>query len=289
MTTSLILTGTGVPHPAPGRAGAGALVRCGDVTLQFDAGRATVLRMVEAGVSPVDLTAAFVTHYHSDHVVDLADLAITRWVLQQTKTTGALTIVTPEGPARRFAERMLDAYDDDIEVRSHHTGAPPPRVDVRSFEPRHEPTAVWTSDDGTVRVSAIAVHHEPVEAAVAYRVDTPDGAVVISGDTRVCDEVFRLAEGADVLAHEACRKTGLGDSVKGSVFETIFSYHADTVELGAMAERHGIGHVVLTHLIPAPREERHEASFEKDLRNGGYTGTVTVGRDLMEIPVGGSR
>jgi ribonuclease Z len=131
------------------------------------------------------------------------------------------------------------------------------------------------------------VHHEPVEAAVAFRVDTPDGAVVISGDTRVCDEVFRLAEGADVLVHEACRRTGLGESVKGSVFETIFSYHADTVEMGAMAERHGIKHLVLTHLIPAPREERHEASFEKDVRNGGYTGTVTVGRDLTEIVVGG--
>ncbi len=28
MTTSVILTGTGVPHPAPGRAGAGVMVRC---------------------------------------------------------------------------------------------------------------------------------------------------------------------------------------------------------------------------------------------------------------------
>lgn len=289
MTTSVILTGTGVPHPAPGRAGAGALVRCGDVTLQFDAGRATVLRMVEAGVSPVDLTAAFVTHYHSDHVVDLADLAITRWVLQQTKTTGALVVVAPDGPARRFAERMLEAYDDDIEVRMEHTGSPEPRVDVRAFSPGNEPTEVWVSDDGEVRVSAIAVHHEPVEAAVAYRVDTPDGAVVISGDTRVCDEVFRLADGADVLVHEACRKTGLGDSVKGTVFETIFSYHADTVELGAMAEKHGIAHVVLTHLIPPPREERHEESFVKDVRRGGYTGTITVGRDLIEIPVGSPR
>ena len=36
MTTEVVLTGTGVPHPRPGRAGAGALVRHGDVALQFD-------------------------------------------------------------------------------------------------------------------------------------------------------------------------------------------------------------------------------------------------------------
>ncbi|MFZ9157139.1 MAG: hypothetical protein ACO230_03505, partial [Ilumatobacteraceae bacterium] len=66
--TTVILTGTGVPHPAPGRAGAGVMVRHGDVSLQFDAGRGTVMRMMEAGVAPVDLTAQFVTHYHSDHV-----------------------------------------------------------------------------------------------------------------------------------------------------------------------------------------------------------------------------
>ena len=38
MTTRVTLTGTGVPHPAPGRAGAGTLVRSGDLALQFDAG-----------------------------------------------------------------------------------------------------------------------------------------------------------------------------------------------------------------------------------------------------------
>jgi len=49
MTTEVILTGTGLPHPTPGRAGAGTLVRAGHVAVQFDAGRATVLRMAEAG------------------------------------------------------------------------------------------------------------------------------------------------------------------------------------------------------------------------------------------------
>lgn len=286
MATEVILTGTGVPHPAPGRAGAGALVRCGEVALQFDAGRGTCMRLVEAGVSPVDLTALFVTHHHSDHVVDLADVAMTRWILQQTRRTGPLQVVVPDGPAARFVRRMLDPFDDDIAVRREHTGQGAPEVDVCTFAAPSSRLEVWSSADGSVRVSAIGVRHEPVEAAVAYRVDTPDGAVVISGDTRVCDETFVLAAGADVVVHEACRARTMVERFKGTVFETIVSYHADTVDLGEIAERHGVAQVVLTHLIPAPANETHEQGFVSDLRKGGYTGRVTVGRDLTVVPVG---
>ena len=184
MTTQVILTGTGVPHPRPGRAGAGTLVRCGDVALQFDAGRATVLRLVEAGVEPRALTALFVTHVHSDHVVGLPDVAMTCWVQQQLGATGPLVVVAPEGAAARFVRRMLDPFDDDIAVRREHLGAGPVGVDLRPIAVPPTPQVVWASDAESVRVLAVAVHHEPVADAVAYRVETPDGVVVVSGDTR---------------------------------------------------------------------------------------------------------
>jgi ribonuclease Z len=135
-------------------------------------------------------------------------------------------------------------------------------------------------------VEAVAVHHEPVPDAVAYRVTTPDGVVVISGDTRVCDEVEQLCRGADVVVHEACRATALHDLVAGSVFETLFSYHADTVALGAMAQRSGVPHLVLTHLIPPPSTADDEQAFADDVRAGGFTGRLTVGRDLLTIDLG---
>ena len=56
--TVVTLTGTGVPLPTPGRAGPGALVQHGEVALQFDAGRGTVLRLTEAGVPPYALHGA---------------------------------------------------------------------------------------------------------------------------------------------------------------------------------------------------------------------------------------
>jgi ribonuclease Z len=286
MTTTVTLTGTGVPHPSPGRAGAGTLVRHGEVALQFDAGRATVLRLSEAGVPANRLSALFVTHIHSDHVVDLPDVAMTAWVLQQVEATGPLVVVAPDGVAARFVGRMLELFDDDIATRMAHVQPDPPQVDLRTFEVPATPTEVWRSGDGAVRVSAIAVHHEPVPDAVAYRVDTPDGAVVVSGDTRVCDEVAALAVGADVLVHEACRTTALRDLIAGTRFETIFGYHADTVPLGAMAERTRVPHVVLTHLIPPPSRPGDDEAFARDLRDGGYTGRITVGTDLCSVRVG---
>ena len=285
--TYVVLTGTGVPHAAPGRAGAGVMVRHGDTVLQFDAGRGTVLRVIEAGVQPTDITAVFVTHYHSDHVMDLPDVVITHWVQQQMKKTLPLQIVAPAGPATRFVSRMMDAFDDDIHVRREHTGAPDPRFDAISFDAPLTPTEVWRSANGDVKVEAVAVHHEPVEAAVAYRVTTPCGVVVISGDTRACDEVFSMAQGCDVLVHEACRKQSMIDSIRGTVFETIFDYHADSVEVGELAQKYNVQHLVLTHLIPQPHSDREAEKFANDVRTGGYTGQVTVGKDLLTVTLGG--
>jgi len=281
VTTTVTLTGTGVPHPSPGRAGPGTLVRCGDSALQFDAGRGTVLRLAEAGCALHELRAVFLTHVHSDHVLDLADVVMTRWLQGTLHASGPLPIVAVDGLATTFAARMLDAYVDDIEVRVAHVQPAPPQLDVRPFALPTEPTVVWRDDQ--ITVDAVAVHHEPVREAVAYRVTTPDGVVVVSGDTRVCDEVADFARGADVLVHEACRASALHDLVRGTAFEHIFEYHADTVALGALAARAEVGHLVLTHLIPPPTTAEAEAEFAADLRRGGYSGPLTVGRDLTSV------
>ena len=284
--TRVTLTGTGVPHAAPGRAGAGVLVQYKDISLQFDAGRATVLRMIEAGVTPTNLTALFITHFHSDHVVDVPDVVLTRWVQQHVRNVGPLPIVVPEGSAERFVNRMMEPFDDDLHVRQEHTGAEDLKIDALPFAPQSVPTEVWRSEDGAVLVEAVAVHHEPVEGAVAYRVTTPDGSVVISGDTRVCAEVFELGKNADLLIHESCRKQAMAEGIKGTPFENIFDYHSDSVVLGEFAERYGIKHLLLTHLIPSPGTPEQAAKFESDARKGGYTGTVTTGFDLFSVQIG---
>jgi ribonuclease Z len=285
MTTEVILTGTGVPHPRPDRAGAGVLIRHGEIALQFDTGRSTVMRLMEAGTPPHALTAVFLTHVHSDHVVGLPDVAMTRWIQQQLVPTGPLVVVAAEGVAARFVRRMLEPYEDDLAIRTEHTGAGPIEVVLIPFAVPMTPHVVWSSDDGRVHVLAVAVHHEPVPEAVAYRIETPDANIVVSGDTRVCPEVEHLSAGADVVVHEACRTSAMKPIIAGTIFETIFSYHADTVELGEMAARGGVPHVVLTHLIPPPAAPGDAEAFAQDLREGGYEGRITVGEDLTHVRV----
>jgi ribonuclease Z len=271
----VVLTGTGVPVPDPQRAGAGTLVELDGVCLQVDAGRGTVLRLA-GSMTPLErIDAVLLTHHHSDHLVGLADLVLSRWLADAPHTT----IVAPDGPTARFAGRLLDQWEDDIAVRIEHVGhGGPPSVEVLAFEATASPQTVWAH--GEVTVTAVAVHHEPVLPAVAYRIEGPSGSVVVSGDTIVCPEVEALAAGADVLVHEV-RLRSFAEAVVGTHYEAIAAYHADAVDLGAAAERAGVGRLVLTHFIPLPLDGYEP--FVEEVRRGGFTGELVAGDDLTTV------
>jgi ribonuclease Z len=284
MATEVIITGTGNPAPSATRAGPGVLVRCGDITMQFDAGRSTVQRLAGAGLHIPELTAFFATHHHSDHLTALQDLVLSRWVMDRTDQSPALPIVVPEGPCEPFVTRMLDAWDHDLAVRQEHTGRmTDPRFELIAFAYPEEPTEVWSHGD--VRVLAGQVRHEPVHPAVGYRVETPDGVIAITGDTLVCDEVAVLAEGADVLVYEAMRF----DVIKAEppYRHFILDYHADTKLIGPQAAELGVSTLVLTHLIPPPDTPEAVAAYEADIRAGGYEGQLVIADDLHTTVLGG--
>jgi ribonuclease Z len=279
---SIVVTGSGSPRPNPDRAGPGVYVSSGEVAVQLDAGRGTVMRLAAAGVELSSLDAVLVTHHHSDHLTGLADLVMTRW-LTSNGEAAPLRIVAPSGPAVTFVSRMLEPYADDIEVRSAHAfGGTKPHVVIEEFAASSRPEVVWSHGD--VVVSSIAVHHEPVVPAVAYRVDHPHGAVVVSGDTRVCDEIAMIAAGADVVVHEAVRKRAMAAMIAGTRFEHIFDYHADSIDLGAQAAEVGVPMLVLTHLIPSVGVGEFEG-FRDDIRAGGFSGRLCVADDLLRIEV----
>jgi len=155
-------------------------------------------------------------------------------------------------------------------------------VDVQAFDYPATPTEVWCSGD--VRISAGQVRHEPVHPAVGYRIETPDGVVVVSGDTLVCDEMADLATGADVLVYEAMRFSEIEPLPAHRRF--IIDYHADTVAIGRQARDLAVPTLVLTHLIPPPATAADEQAFADDVRSGGYEGEVVVARDLSAVTLG---
>ncbi len=286
MTTTIVITGTGTPVPTPDRAGAGVFIRYEDVKsgsdmhLQFDVGRCTLNRLMAIESGPASLTAVFLTHYHSDHVVGLQDLVLSHWTMDLNDRAGWFDIVAPNGATTRFCERMLEPWDDDLAVRAlHNHREPEPRVNLIGFDTPDSPTEVWSKGD--VRVLAGPVRHEPVVGAVGYRIETPDGTVAISGDTKVCDEMAELSQGADVVIYEAMRMDMV--ALRPPKTQYIMEYHADTRLIGAQMAELEIPYLMLTHLIPAPRSPEEEQAFADEVREGGYTGKVTVCADLDTV------
>ncbi len=279
------MTGTGTPIHRPDRAGPGVLVEYGAMKLQFDAGRGTVMRLAEAGSTLTDLTALFVTHHHSDHIVGIPDLLMTRW-LNDIRRIGQspLPIYAPDGEAVRLISRLLDPWVNEMEMRQDHTGRPNiATTDVRRFlAAKDEPTIV--AEFGDLTVSAIAVEHEPVVPAAAFRVDSPAGSVVISGDTSVCQQVEELATDVDVLIHEVILPSRLEGLVTEP--ERLLEYHSEPEGIGALADRAGVAHLVLTHLVPPPQTPDEAKEFETGVRNGGFAGVVSIAEDLWTSTLG---
>lgn len=277
MTTSVTITGTGCPIPDGKRAGPGVLVRYNDLTLQFDAGRSTVQRLAGADVWIPDLTAVFITHHHSDHVSGLTDLVLTHWIMDREDRGISLPIVAPAGDSANYVSTLLHGWEADTEVRAAHAERRSrPELNLLPFEVPDEPLEIWRQDE--VVVSAGQVRHEPVQGAVGYRIDTPDGSIAISGDTRVCDEVAALAAGVDVLVYEAMRFSFFDDLPSSRHF--VRDYHADTKLIGKQVAELGVSNLILTHLIPPPETESEKQLFVEDVRSGGYEGQIVVADDL---------
>ena len=70
----LTILGAGTAVPSPGRSPAGYLLRLGGIPLLFDLGPGTLARLAAAGVSHRQLRRVFISHLHSDHVLDLVTL-----------------------------------------------------------------------------------------------------------------------------------------------------------------------------------------------------------------------
>jgi len=54
---------------------------------------------------------------------------------------------------------------------------------------------ILVAENDRVRVSAVLVDHAPVFPSFAYRFDTDDGSIVLSGDTAPCANLGRARAG----------------------------------------------------------------------------------------------
>ena len=316
------LTGTmGGPPEYNGLAGPGTLVRYGDdanncsaVKMQFDAGRGTTMRLSQLNIPPAQINAVFFTHMHSDHADGFADLVQLRWhfnskgpKLDVVCSADTVSVLGFTISCQKFIAHVADAYIQSGEIaqrlsenKDRLSGGPADLVHLTTFEPKNEPQVVWTSGD--VKVSAVRSTH--IAGHASYRIDTPAGSVVIGGDagndkfapprtSSTSEEVEALAKGADIVVHSAIHPV-MGPDKGSGMPPPIFFRQSTASDLGAMAKRAGVKHLMLTHLIPPigaaqqgpwtiPGGALTEADYKKAAQDGGFAGDIVVGTDLASL------
>jgi len=272
--TQLVLLGTGTPNADPDRSGPAVAVVVDSVPYLVDFGPGVVRRAAAAhargikGLEPKLLRTAFVTHLHSDHTAGYPDLVLTPAVLER----GApLDVYGPPGIGM-MTDHVLKAWAEDIDVRLHDLEpAKPAGYEVRAHEVA--PGAIY--QDARVTVRAFAVPHGAWKRAYAYRFDTPDRSIVISGDSGPSNALAPACNGCDILVHEVYSAAGF--ATRPPEWQRYHrAYHTSSVELAALAAKARPGLVVLYHqLLWGVGEAALVAEVER-----GWTGRVVSGRDL---------
>jgi len=272
-TTLVITLGTGTPVPNPGRDGPATAVTVGGRVFLFDAGPGVMRKIAAAGL-PIDgVTAAFISHLHSDHTLGLPDLIFSTWVMGRASP---LRLHGPPG-LRRMTDHLLAAWSEDtvIRITGLERGRPGGyRLDVR------ETASGVVYDSAGVTVTAIRVPHGDWAHALAWRIDTPARSVVISGDTRYSEALERAATGVDVLVHEVYIAARVAPESRpgGDLWPRYMkAFHTSDVELGALASRARPRLLVLSHVLFMGGTERE---LLDGIRRAGFRGAVTVANDL---------
>ncbi len=273
--TQVVVLGTGTPIPDPRRAGSSiAVIHKGEAYL-FDVGAGAVRNATVAryrydipSLYPSQICCVFLTHLHSDHIMDYPELASTLWWRRREP----LSAWGPAGLARATEGiyRMLEV-DTDIRVNGIQPIANPDAYKVQVTEISEG--IVFRKGD--LVIEAFKVPHGEVQAAFGYRITTEDKTIVVSGDTSVSNKLLEKSRGVDLLFHEVISDIGLA---RNTEFWQNYhkSYHTLASELGALAGKARPGKLVLYHGLyyGVP-----ESTMVKEVREH-YDGEVVLANDL---------
>ncbi|HZT91228.1 MAG TPA: ribonuclease Z [Gaiellaceae bacterium] len=300
MDLDLVFLGTSASAPTAGRAPLALLVRRGGERLLFDCAEGTQRQLMRSTIGLPDLDEIFLTHFHADHYLGLPGMLKT-FALRQRETP--LTVYGPPGLRELFGalRRVFGRLTYPLELVELRPGEALDRDGYRLlvFPVHHGVAAVGYAlveetrpgRFDTEAADALGVPNGPERGALQRgesvtldddRVVTPDqvvGAprpgrrVVIPGDTAPIETVRVLAEGADVLVHEAT----FGEEERDRAAETLHSTARQAAEVARAADVRllALTHVSTRYFGPELAREAAEV-FER----------VVVPRDfdVIEVP-----
>lgn len=287
MSDRLVLLGSkGGPALRPGGPWpSSSLLRIGERTIVVDCGLGVTRGLVDAGISLKALDLIFITHLHSDHVLELGPLVHTAW------TAGLATPVTVYGPPGTglYWQRFCQAMEFDIDIRIIDEGRP----DIRDLVAVKEFGEGTILEEGGLMVSALRVDHPPVTDCFALRFEHGGRRVVFSADTAFFPPLAEFARGADILVHEAMLEEGVERLVARTgngarLREHLLASHSFAEEAGRIASDAGVKRLVLNHLIPADDPTIGETDWVAAVRKS-WAGDLTIARDGLVVRLSGAK
>jgi ribonuclease Z len=270
------LLGTGCPPAVMNRFGPSILVEAGEQKFLFDAGRGALQRLNQVKVRWRDVQGVFLTHLHSDHVVGFPDLWLTGWLTPGRDVP--LQVWGPRG-TKKMMSHLEQAYEYDIRIRLYDDRASPDGVVILA----EDVAGGFVYEKNGVKITAFEVDHTPVKPAFGYRIDYAGRSVVLSGDTRVSENLIRHAQGVDLLVHEvASPETFQRAGSPPERAKSVVAHHVTPEQAGEVFSRTKPKLAVYSHIVlPTATEQDLIPPTRKT-----YAGPLELGEDLMVMEVG---
>jgi len=198
------LLGTGTAFHTDGRGSQALYVEpMAGSAFAVDFGPTAMSHMQRFGVPADRLDRVFFTHLHGDHVAGWPFLLLN--LALETRRQRPLEVWGPPGTRATLQSLTQLCYGDLLD---------PPR---RAFEVRYRELPVQETRDlecDSMRVDVLPMEH--VESSIGYRFTFADRVLAVTGDTRWCPNLLRLAEGSDLLVCE-CTTTRPGPAAHVSL------------------------------------------------------------------------
>ena len=273
----LTLLGTGCPKVDFKRFGPSNLIQTKKSKILVDCGSGVTQRLDQIKISSADIDALFLTHLHSDHVVDLYQLIISSWHSYRIKPW---KIYGPKG-TKKFVSKIMDAWKEERDLRI--------KYESRSSTEAFNTIIREFKSHGKIKINDLNVEyfevdHKPVRYAYGFNFLNKNKKLTISGDTRPCENLMRYAQKADVLLHEVFIDGEFKQTTKMRTKKTLHnvrSYHTPSSIVGKVALITKCKKLVLTHLVPTKfNEDNLKRTVKKD-----FGKNPVIGKDLLKIKI----
>ncbi len=253
----------------------------------IDSGAGSTANVTRAGLPYERLRGIFITHFHSDHIAEIYELNLMSWVRGRPEP---LIVYGPRG-VRKITNGINATYDFDQEYRTTHHGEQLLNPALGKLTSQTIKPGV-VLEDGDLTITAYIADHAPIEPAVGYRFDYRGRSVVISGDSNVTAETLLIANGVDLLLHDALAVPLITSGAKAAkaagldrlstIMTDVLDYHASTDSLIELAGNLEVGMIAFYHLVPSPGNIVMEKVFERNLPENFL---VARDGDWFELPV----